>query len=310
MRTPIVIGHRGAPGHLPDHTLAGYRLAVEQGADFIEPDLVPTRDGVLVARHENDLSHTTDVARRFPDRRTTKVVDGAEVTGWFTEDFTLEELRTLRAVQPYATRPHEHDGRYGIPTFSEVLELREELSRAHGRPIGVYPELKHPTYFAALGLDPVPVFIEALEAAALVGVDDPIFVQCFEPGALRRVEEAVGARRVLLVDDLDGVPADGGASYRSLLADLPGLRSRVHGLGVHTSHLWTPDGPNDLLERAHAAGLEVHVYTFRMEPEKLGHAAEGAPRRELRRFYELGVDGVFADYPDVAVEVREAVSPR
>ncbi|MCA9572811.1 MAG: glycerophosphodiester phosphodiesterase, partial [Myxococcales bacterium] len=295
----LVIGHRGSPGHLPDHTLEGYRLAVAQGADFIEPDLVPTKDGVLVARHENDLSHTTDVAKRFPDRRATKTVDGAEITGWFAEDLTLEELRTLRAVQPFPSRPHDHDGRYGIPTFAEVLALRAELEKEAGRPIGVYPELKHPTYFRALGMPSEPGLIAALRDAGLVTEDAPVFVQSFEPTSLDRVAAELPVRRILLVDDLDASPADGSPTWGDLLADLPALRARVHGIGVHTSHVWTAQGPNDLVERAHAAGLAVHVYTFRMEPEKLGFAAEGDPRRELRRFYELGVDGVFADYPDV-----------
>ena len=306
----LVIGHRGSPGHLPDHTLEGYRLAVAQGADFIEPDLVPTRDGVLVARHENDLSETTDVSVRFPERQTTKVVDGHRLTGWFTEDFTLAELRTLRAVQPYASRPHEHDGRYLVPTFAEILEERAALSVSSGREIGLYPELKHPTYFASIGLDPVPPFLEALRGAGLDDAAAPVFVQCFEPTTLERVGEQLPVRRVLLVDDLDRHPADGGPSYGELLADLPSLAGHVEGIGVHTSHVWTEQGPNDLVQRAHAAGLQVHVYTFRMEPEKLGFAAEGDPRLELRRFLELGVDGVFADYPDVAVSVREAVSPR
>ena len=308
--TPLVIGHRGAPGYLPDHTLEGYRLAAELGADVIEPDLVISRDGVLVARHENDLTHTTDVSARFPDRKTTKVIDGVTVHGWFAEDFTLAELKQLRAVQPYPDRPHAQDGQYTIPTFDEVLALRAELSASLGRTIGVYPETKHPTALRAAGLPLEPPLIAALQAAGLTGADDPVFVQSFEPDSLRRVGLALDVRRVLLIGDLGaaphGAPAfGGGRTYGALLADLPSLVGHVHGVGVHTGHVWGPEGPNDVVERAHAAGLRVHVYTFRSEPHKLGHAAEGDPKQELRRFFELGVDGVFADYPDVAAQVRQ-----
>jgi glycerophosphoryl diester phosphodiesterase len=302
--TPLVIGHRGAPGHLPDHTLEGYRLAAQMGADFLEPDLVPTKDGHLVARHENDLTHTTDVAERFPERRTTKTIDGQQVTGFFSEDFTLEEIRTLRAVQPYASRPHDHDGRYRVPTLEEVLALRAELSEELGRPVGVYPETKHPSYFRSLGLPLEPPLVDALRRHGLTDEDDPVFLQSFEPSSLLLLGSQLRVRRVLLVGDLEATPVDDERTYGALLADLPALRSWAHAIGVHTSHVWGPDGPTDLVDRAHGAGLAVHVYTFRMEPDKLGHAAQGDPRRELKAFYDLGVDGVFADYPDVAVEVR------
>jgi len=305
---PLVIGHRGAPGHLPDHTLEGYRLAVEQGADVIEPDLVPTADGHLIARHENDLTHTTDIARHYPERKSTKVVDGETVTGWFAEDFTLAELQVVRAVQPYPSRPHDHDGAYAIPTFDQILALRAELSEQTGRPVGVYPETKHPTYFRGLDLAVEPKLVASLQAAGLTDADSPVWVQSFEPTSLDRIAAALPVRRVLLIGDLADRPADGSPSYGELLADLPALRKRVHGVGVHTSTLWTDDGPNERLAAAHAADLFVHVYTFRMEPEKLGPAADGDGRTELRRFVELGVDGLFADYPDVAVEVRAAVA--
>ncbi len=148
---PLIIGHRGASGHRPEHTLEGYRLAAEMGADFIEPDLVPTKDGILIARHENEIGGTTDAAERFPDRKRTKVVDGQSITGWFSEDFTLAEIRTLRAKERLAFRSHAYDGRFLVPTFDEVIELAERLARELGRPIGIYPETKHPTYFRAIG---------------------------------------------------------------------------------------------------------------------------------------------------------------
>ncbi len=149
---PMVIAHRGACGVLPDHTLAAYERAVAMGADFIEPDLVSTKDGVLVSRHENNIADTTNVADVFPDRKTTKTVDGHEIEGWFTEDFTLAELKTLYARQPLEFRPHAHDKRLEVVTFDEILDLLARLRRETGRNIGVYPETKHPTYFRELGL--------------------------------------------------------------------------------------------------------------------------------------------------------------
>lgn len=297
----LVIGHRGSPGHLPDHTLEGYRLAFEQGADYLEPDLVSTADGHLIARHENDLTETTDVAEKFPDRRTTKIIDGESVTGWFTEDFTLAEIKQLRAMQPYESRPHAFDRKFTVPTFEEILALRDELAIA--RPVGVYPETKHPSYFRALGKPLEDKMLAALEAHGLNRAQGPVFIQSFELANLEAMQTPLP--RVLLVGEPDATPFGDERTYGELLADLPALAERVDGIGVHKDHLWNEEGPTGLLQRAHAAGLLVHVYTFRTEPEKLGPAADGNPRLELRRFMELGVDGVFADYPDVAFSVRE-----
>ncbi|MEZ4317344.1 MAG: glycerophosphodiester phosphodiesterase family protein [Myxococcota bacterium] len=304
MARPLVIGHRGSPGHLPDHTLEGYALAVEQGADFIEPDLVSTSDGHLIARHENDLTHTTDVASKFPDRKVTKEIDGESITGWFSEDFTLAEIRTLRAVQPFASRPHDRDGQLGIATFDEILDLRAALSEKAGRVIGVYPETKHPSYFRGLGLPLEERMLEALASHGLTGPDAPVYVQSFELANLEAMRTRTEVPFILLVGDPGATPFGDARTYGALLSDLPALRRTVQGLGVHKSHVWGPDGPTGLVERAHAADLLVHVYTFRMEADQRGPAAEGDPRRELERFYGLGVDGVFADYPDVAVDVR------
>src|SRR5215210_4079927 len=149
---PLVIGHRGAAGYLPDHTLQGYRLAIKLGADYIEPDLVATKDGVLIARHEPEMSTTTDVAQKFPSRKTTKTVDGVPTEGWFASDFTLAEIKTLRAKQPRAKRPTEFDGRFQVPTLQEIINLVKRESRKRGRKIGIYPETKHPTFHKALGL--------------------------------------------------------------------------------------------------------------------------------------------------------------
>ena len=307
---PLVIGHRGSPGIVPDHTLKGYRTAVEQGADLIEPDLVSTRDGVLIARHENNLADTTDVATRFPNRKTTKTIDGHAITGFFTEDFTLQELQTLRAVQPMASRPHALDGTLPLATFDEILALRASLEAEVGRPIGVYPEAKHPTYFAGLDLPLAPKIRAALDAHALLGPEAPVILQSFETHTFDDFADT-GVSRILLVGGPEERPANtpDGPTYAELLSDLPALAASVDGIGVHKSAVWDASGPTGLVEKAHAAGLFVHVYTFRSEPDRLGPAADGDPQREVERFLALGVDGVFADYPDVAFAARERVVP-
>lgn len=198
---PLVIAHRGASGYLPEHTLEAYRLAIAQGADFIEPDLVSTRDGVLVARHEPMLSETTDVADRpgFASRRTTRLVDGTPVTDWFASDFTLAEIRTLRARQPMPDRDRSHDGRYLVPTLDEIIELARSESERLGRPIGVYPETKHPLFHAALGLPLEDRLVAILERAGWTGPEAPVIVQSFETGNLRYLRTRTRVRLVQLV---------------------------------------------------------------------------------------------------------------
>lgn len=298
----MIIGHRGAPGYLPDHTLEGYRLAVAQGADAIEPDLVFTKDGVLVARHENELSQTTDVALRFPERKRTVIVDGETVEGWFSEDLTLAELRTLRAVQPWPDRPHDHDGRYLIPTFEEVLALAAELSASTGRTITVVPEAKHPSYFAALGHDFGPA-LRAAFAGRPAAV--PVLLQSFELRLLEALAPTDDSPRLLLIGDLDAPMPGDTRTYAEVLADLPALRRTVQALGVPRDLVWGPSGPTGFVDKAHAAGLEVYVWTFRAE--RVGPAGAGDLEREIGAFLALGVDGVFADQPDRAVRAREAV---
>jgi glycerophosphoryl diester phosphodiesterase len=296
MATPLVLAHRGAPGYLPDHTLEGYLLAIEMGADYIEPDLVSTRDGVLVARHENELSETTDVATRFPDRKTSKTVDGKQIDGWFAEDFTLAEIKTLRARQPMAGRPHDHDGKYLVPTFDEILALARAQSRELGRPIGVYPETKHPSYFDGIGLSLEEPLLRSLEAHDLRDRADPVFVQSFERENLEALRKETGLRLIRLVDDGADLLTPEGLRVVATYAD---------GIGVHKSAIVTADGrPTDVLRDAHRLGLLVHVYTFRSEPEFLPAWAKGDPAAELKRYYDLGVDGVFADFPDLAVKAR------
>lgn len=200
-RPALVIGHRGASGLLPEHTLEAYRLAVAQGADFIEPDLVATRDGALVARHDPMLSLSTDVASRpeFAGRRITRAVDGVERTDWFASDFTLAEIRTLRARQAMPDRDRSHDGRYAIPTLEEVIALAKAETARTGRVIGVYPETKNPTYHAALGLPLEEPLLAALAAAGWTKRDAPAIVQSFEPGSLRKMRPLTRLRLVQLV---------------------------------------------------------------------------------------------------------------
>lgn len=295
-----VLAHRGAPAYLPDHTLEGYALAIDQGADVIEPDLVATKDGVLVCRHENELSTTTDVAGRFPDRRATKVIDGQTVTGWFTEDFTAAELRELWARQPLDDRPHDHDGRYRVPTFDEVLALVADKERATGRRIGIEPETKHPSYFQGLGLPLEPPLVAALRAHGYDGPDD-VVIQSFESGNLQALRGRTRVRLLRLVDDDD--------AGRALLTPegLAGLRAYADVIGVPKRLVIGDDGvATSLVDDAHRAGLAVHVWTFRPEARYVLPWAGGDLGAELARFYALGVDGVFCDAPDRAVAARAA----
>ncbi len=205
---PLVIGHRGATGYLPEHTLASYKLAIEQGADYIEPDLVSTKDGVLIARHEVNITGTTDVAAHpeFASRRTTKTIDGVVEEGWFADDFTLAEIRTLGATQRLAFRPQQFNGAYGIPTFSEVIDLAQRARRQHGRTIGVYPETKHPTYHKDRGLALEPKLVAVLKAQGWNRRNAPVFIQSFEVSNLKRLSRMTPVRLVQLIDGYDTLP--------------------------------------------------------------------------------------------------------
>jgi glycerophosphoryl diester phosphodiesterase len=328
---PLVIGHRGASGYRPEHTLASYGLAIRMGADYIEPDLVSTMDGVLVARHENEIGGTTDVADHpeFADRRTTRTIDGKQVTGWFTEDFTLAELKTLRAkerlpqVRPDNTR---YDGRFEVPTFDEVLELAARESKRRGVTIGVYPETKHPTYFDSIGLSLEEPLVRALRAHHLDRPNAPVLVQSFETSNLRELAREVKVPLVQLVD-ASGAPYDlvakgDSRSYRDLVTP-EGLRdvaTYADAVGANKDLVLprAADGstgsPSDLVDDAHDAGLLVHVWTLRRENQfmatnfRVGSDpnAAGDLAAETRAFLDAGVDGVFSDNPDLAVDARDA----
>lgn len=211
---PLVIGHRGTAGYLPDHTLEGYALAIELGADYIEPDLVATKDGHLVARHEPNMIATTDVATRpeFASRRRTAVIDGATDEGWFASDFTLAEIKTLRAIQPFAERPQQFNGRFEIPTFEEVIALAQRKAKEKGRTIGIYPETKHPTYHKSIGLPLEGRLLKALRAAGWDRRDAPVFIQSFEQSNLKELSRLTKIRLIQLVDANDVNP-DGTLDY-------------------------------------------------------------------------------------------------
>ncbi|MDV3458975.1 glycerophosphodiester phosphodiesterase [Sphingomonas sp. HF-S4] len=313
---PIVIAHRGASGERPEHTLLAYSLAIEQGADFIEPDLVPTKDGELVARHENEISGTTDVAAHpeFAARKTTKTIDGAKVTGWFTEDFTLAELKTLRAKERLPQlRPGntKYDGQAEIPTLEEIIAL----AKAAKRRVGIYPETKHPSYFASIGLPLEATLVAKLREAGWDHADAPVFIQSFEVANLKKLK---GMTRVPLIQLMaaSGAPADGTEPSDAAMATPEGLkRIADYAAGIGPERAMLPD--TSLVADAHAAGLKVHPWTFRAENYFLlpayratgGPAGHGRLTEEIAYFIGLGVDGVFSDYPYAAVSARAASVP-
>lgn len=318
---PIVIAHRGASGERPEHTMAAYNLAIAQGADFIEPDLVMTADGVLVCRHENDITGTTDVAERpeFAALRRDKNVDGAAVSGWFVEDFTLEQLKTLRCKERLPQlRPQNtaYDGQEEIPTFAEVLALAREAG------VGIYPELKHPTYLRERGLDPVPAFVEAVRVGGGQRAADAMYVQCFEVSPLVQLG-ALGSLRfqcIQLIAAEDGPWDQRPRAYADMLTDagLAQIATYARGIGVEKSLVIPRDAQGrslpatNLCERAYRLRLGVHAWTFRAEnvflPLELRSgeemAAHGDLAAELRAFFAAGVTGVFSDYPAAAVAAR------
>ena len=266
------------------------------GADFIEPDLVSTKDGVLIARHENEMSGTTDVADRFPDRKQTRAVDGRTIVGWFAEDFTLSEIKTMRARERLPYRSHAHDGQFQIPTFDEVIELAQRESQRRGREVGVYPETKHPTYFRSVGLPLEDMVLASLDRHGWNSRAAPVFIQSFEAANLRDLRKTTSVRLIQLVSDPKLV---GEAGLRD-------IASYADGIGPEKQLLVPidPDGSlgkaTDLVDRAHAAGLLVHVWTIRKEKDFLPAAYAGHVEIEFDQFRRLGIDGVFTDFPDLA----------
>jgi len=357
-KTPLVIGHRGgATGYLPDHTLENYALGIELGADFVEPDLVMTRDGHMIARHEPNIKTTTDVANHpeFAGRRRTAIVDGAEDEGWFASDFTLAEIKTLRAIQPLPERPQQFNGRFQIPTLEEIIAFVKRKSKEKDRTIGIYPEIKHSTYHKALGLPLEAPLVRVLRAAGWDHRDAPVFIQSFEQSNLKELRRMTRIRLVQLIDAND-VNADGSLDYTApfdrpfdwtasgdpkllartfgFLVTEDGLRevaTYADGIGPwkryivssaavdlnHDGKVGDENGdgnvdeadrvllaPTNVVQRAHAHGLLVHTWTFRNEQKRLVSNYAGNPVNEYLQFYQLGVDGVFADFADTAVVAR------
>ena len=318
---PLLIAHRGASGERPEHTLAAYERAIDQGADFIEPDLVLTKDGVLVARHENEIGGTTDVADHpeFADRKTTKVIDGVEMAGWFTEDFTLAELRTLRARERLPDlRPtnKRFDTLYQIPTFEEILKLVRAKEAESRRRIGLYPETKHPSYFAGIGLAHQAPLLDLLNRYGYMTEADPVFIQSFEVGNLKALRAATRLRLIQLVD-AEGGPADlPGTRYDDLLTvqGLADIATYADGIGPSAALVIAPEGATALVGRAHDAGLQVHVWTLRMEnpflPAQYQRGDDPEGRGDfagyVRAMVRAGVDGLFSDFP---AQARAAMTP-
>lgn len=351
---PLVVGHRGASGYLPEHTLEAYKRAIEQGADFIEPDLVATKDGELIARHEPNITSTTDVAVRaeFASRKTTKVVDGVSETGWFASDFTLAEIKTLRAKQASSERDQSFNGKYLIPTLREIIDLARAESTRLNRTVGIYPETKHPTFHDALNLSLDDRLLQILAAYGYTTKASPVIIQSFEVANLKYLRTKTQVRIVQLIDadDVDkngkitlAAPYDKPFDFavandpRTFVdmvtpAGLTEIKKYADGIGPWKPYLLAgkftdanndgkPDdlngdgaiderdrtliAPTNVIKDAHAAGLFVHAYTFRNEARRLASDYKGDPKAEYKRFFELGVDGLFSDFPDTAASARD-----
>jgi glycerophosphoryl diester phosphodiesterase len=319
---PLVVGHRGAASYRPEHTASGYELAIDMGADLIEPDVVLSADGELVVRHESELSRTTDVADRpeFAERRTTRDFGGTVRTGWFTEDFTLEELRTLRAtermidVRPLNTA---YDGREGILTLAEVVEIARRRSSPE-RPVRVLAELKKPTWWAEQGLPMLELGAAELRRLGADTAGGPVLLQTFDAPALRRLRELLGDGGPRMLQLIDQGPEDDAlvspAGLREVSTYAQGIAPSRHRILLREDSE-TVSGVSDLVARAHDAGLAVLPWTLRGEnvflPRHLRHgddpAALGDAAGEARLLIALGVDGVITDCPDVAVGVRAEI---
>jgi glycerophosphoryl diester phosphodiesterase len=331
---PLVFGHRGAAGYRPEHTLASYDLAVRMGADVIEPDLVSTKDHVLVARHENDITATTDVSARpeFAGRLATKVIDGTSITGWFTEDFTLAELKTLRAKERLPAVRQEntiYDGRYQIPTFQEVINLAKRESRLTGRRIGIAPETKHPTYFDSIGLSLEEPLVATLRLNGLDTKGSQVYLQSFEESNLRELHSRFHLKVNLLQltssgttsRPYDHVVSGDPETYAQMTTPqgLKDISTYADVLGPDKAQIFPRDAagntgaPTSLVADAHHAGLKVVPYTFRAENQFLPAQyrkgvdpnAFGNVFAEFQDLFANGVEGLFADQADLAFAARE-----
>lgn len=330
---PLVIAHRGASGYVPEHTLAAYSLAILMGADYVEPDVVMTSDGHLVARHDNELGDTTDVRQHpeFADRLRTQTVDGRQLTDWFVEDFTLAELKTLRAIERLpGTRPGNArmDGAFDVPTIQEIIDLVKSMEISQHRTIGIYPEIKHSTHFQNLGLAMEAPLVDLLHKNGYVGIDAPIYIQSFEVNNLKELKKITDLKLLQLYgSNQSNRPFDQATAGTSLtygdMATVEGLKEvaiYAYAVGPDKSYIIPRDendrlgAPTDFVTNAHAAGLKVHPYTFRSENPFLPAefrtsnasdlSAIGDLRGELNAFLATGIDGLFADQPDIPARMR------
>ncbi|XP_063833574.1 uncharacterized protein LOC135082726 [Ostrinia nubilalis] len=329
---PLVIGHRGASGYVPEHTLGSYALAITMGADYIEPDLVMTKDGQLIARHDNELGLTTDVSEHpeFASRRKNQTVDGNEITGWFTEDFTLEEIKTLRAIERIPDiRPGNArlNGAFSIPTFQEIIDLAKSMQLSMQRVIGIYPEIKHSTHFKNLGLPMEQLVVNTLHNNGYRGRQAPIYIQSFEVSNLKELKKITKLRLLQLYESdkslkpFDQVGLPNGLTYGDMSTPegLKEVANYAYAVGPDKSYIIPRDSDNKLgkptrfVQDAHAAGLKVHPYTFRAEntflPSEFRNgdspSATGDLRSEIRVYLEAGIDGLFSDQPDIPVRLRD-----
>lgn len=297
----LIIAHRGASGLMPEHTIEAYDLALHSYADFIEPDLIMTKDNVLIVRHENELSDSTDVAKKFPKRKKTKTIDGEKITGWFSEDFTLKEIKTLRANQRFDIRDQSYNGKFAIPTFEEVLKLIKEKKTPTGKPVGIYPEIKHGRYFRGINKPMENQVLELLKKYGYSKKTDPAIIQAFEKDTLIYLRPQTELRLMQLL-----------GSEAVSDQTLKDIATYADGIGPSKSMILpsTPEGnlapATDLIQRAHADHLFVHPYTFRSDRNFLHPSYKEDPVKEYQQFFELGVDGVFTDFPEDAAKARES----
>jgi len=320
---PIIIGHRGASGLRPEHTEAAYELAIEQGADYIEPDLVVSKDGILIVRHENKISDTTNVATKpeYAHRFKTKVIDGQEISGWFTEDFTYNELKTLRAkerLQELRPANRDYDNEFPILSFEEVLKFVQRMEQKTGRVIGIYPEIKHAHYFKSIGLPHQETLLKQLNIFGYRNSSDAVFIQSFEVGILDALSEVTDIRLIQLVHDQHS-PADRPNFSPKEMVSSNGLKNiakYADGIGVAKSLVIDRNiigrlaKPSDVVKNAHANDLLVHVWTFRAEnyflPEGMKSSMDprewGDLASEVRAYRDAGVDGFFSDHPELVLE--------
>lgn len=321
-KSPIIIAHRGASGYRPEHTIAAYELAIQMGADYIEPDIVSTKDGVLIARHENDIAETTDVCDRleFSDRKTTKIIDGKAITSWFAEDFTFAEIKTLRARERLPFRNHAFDGQLEIPTLQEIIDLAKRKSIETGRVIGIYPETKYPTYFDSINLSLEEPLVAILKANGYSSKNAPVFIQSFEVENLKQLAQMIDVPLVQLLGEGSRQPydfsvKDDSRTYADLISpeELVKIAEYTDAIGPY-KRLIVPVDENErlkpvtsLIDDAHAVGLKIHAWTFRNEGQYLSLDYNGTPEAEYEQFFRLGIDGVFSDFPDTAVAVRNRV---